>query len=196
MQTEKQKMLSGELYNAFDAALVAERSHAKEIIYEYNKLRPSQTEERKLVIKKLFGSVGAEFIIEQPFYCDYGCNIRIGENFFANFNCVILDEAPVRFGRNVMLGPNVSIYTAGHPLDIETRNAGVEYAYPVTIGNNVWVGGNVIILPGVSIGDNSVIGAGSVVTKNIPANVVAVGNPCKVLRGIVMSEETKNAALK
>ena len=132
------------------------------------------------LLQKLFD----DFLIEQPFNCDYGYNIRIGENFYANVGCTILDVAPVTIGDNVMLAPNVNIYTAGHPLDAEIRNSGLEYAYPVNIGNNVWIGGNVTIVPGVTIGANTVIGAGSVVTKDIPANVVAVGNPCRVVRKI------------
>ena len=122
--------------------------------------------------------------IEQPFRCDYGKNIEVGNNFFANYNCVILDVAKVTIGENVMFAPNVSIYTAGHPIHPESRNSGYEYGIPVTIGNNVWVGGNVVITPGVTIGNNVVIGAGSVVTKDIPDNVIAVGNPCRVIREI------------
>jgi len=183
----KEKMLQGELYNSSDASLVNQRNHAKEQIYNYNHLRPSQAEERRQLMEALLGSTRPGFIIEQPFFCDYGYNIHIGTNFFANFNCTILDGAPVRIGNNVLLAPNVSIYTAGHPLDAATRNAALEYAYPVTIGDNVWIGGNTVILPGVTIGDNTVIGAGSVVTRNIPSNVIAVGNPCRVLREITGS---------
>lgn len=186
-KTEKEKMIAGELYIASDAQLVSERDYTKEQIFDYNNLRPSETGRRSELLKQLFGSVGKEFLIEQPFRCDYGYNIHIGENFYANMGCTILDEAPVTFGENVLLAPNVSIYTAGHPLDVETRNAQIEYAYPVTIGDNVWIGGDVVILPGVTIGNNSVIGSGSVVTKNIPANVVAVGNPCRVIKGITRS---------
>lgn len=185
MQSEKEKMLAGELYTPFEAGLTAERAVAKEKIYDYNQLRPFQIEERKQIIRGLFGSAGKEFNIEQPFYCDYGYNIHVGENFYANFGCTILDGAPVRIGDDVLLAPNVSIYTAGHPLEPGPRQAAIEYAYPVTIGNNVWIGGDVVILPGVTIGDNTVIGAASVVTKNIPAGVLAVGNPCRVIRKIV-----------
>ncbi len=141
------------------------------------------------MIKKLFGSTGSMFCIEQPFHCDYGFNIQIGENFFSNYHLTILDCAPVRIGNNVMFGPNVSIYTAGHPIYAEVRNTGLEFALPVTIGDNVWIGGNTVINPNVSIGDNTVIGSGSVVTKNIPANIVAAGNPCRILREI--TEEDK-----
>ena len=134
------------------------------------------------IIRTLFGSTKQEFLIEQPFYCDYGYNIHIGENFYCNVNCVILDAAPVTFGNNVFIAPNCGFYTAGHPFDVNLRNQGLEYAKPITIGNNVWIGAQVCVLPGVTIGDNCVIGAGSVVTKNIPDNSLAVGNPCRVIR--------------
>lgn len=182
IKTEKQKMLSGELYLAFETELFEERQLAINLVYEFNNLSPRQVEERKTIIKKLFGSTGKEFWIEQRFHCDYGYNIHIGENFYANVGCTILDCAEVKIGDNVLFAPGVSLYTAGHPTNAGQRNAGLEYAYPITVGNNVWIGGGAIVLPGVSIGDNSVIGAGSVVTKNIPANVIAVGNPCRVIR--------------
>lgn len=184
MKTEKEKMLTGELYDAYVPELIAERDHAKEQMYLYNKLAPSAFEERKVILQEVLGSIGNKFTIEQPFYCEFGYNIHLGENFFSNFNCVILDEAPVRFGKDVLLAPNVSIYTVNHALNADRRRAALEYARPVTIGNNVWIGGNSVILPGVTIGDDTVIGAGSVVTKNIPAGVVAAGNPCKVIRVI------------
>lgn len=177
-------MLQGELYNAFDLELVNERTVAKDLLFEYNNLPPSRMEARTDLLTRLLGKTGKQFLIEQPFRCDYGYNIFLGENFYANMGCIILDEAPVTFGDNVLLAPNVGIYTAGHPLEVTARNAGLEYAYPVTIGNNVWIGGNVAIMPGVSIGDNSVIGGGSVVTRDIPANVVAVGNPCRVVKKV------------
>ncbi len=180
---EKEKARLGQLYNAnFDPVLIEERQQCKETCFEYNQTSPSKTEERKNLIKKLFGKTGENFLIEQPFYCDYGYNIEIGENFYMNVNVVILDGAKVTFGDNVFIAPNCGFYTAGHPFDTEQRNQGLEYAYPITIGNNVWIGAGCSILPGVSIGDNTVIGAGSVVTKNIPANVLAVGNPCRVIR--------------
>ena len=177
-------MLAGELYHSADAELTDERDIAKEQLYTYNRLRPSEKEEREELLRVLLGSAGANLLVEQPLYCDYGYNIHVGENFYANFGCTILDGAPVRIGNNVLLGPHVSIYTAGHPLNPETRASGLEYAYPVTIGDNVWIGGQAVILPGVRIGENTVIGAGSVVTRDIPANVVALGNPCRVLREI------------
>lgn len=182
--TEKQKMLTGQLYNAGDPALLSDREQASGQVFEIFSIHPSQKEERHKKFRQLFGLVGNAFTIEKGFHCDYGYNIHIGENFFANVNFTVLDCAEVRIGNNVLIGPNVGIYTAGHPLDAEQRVAGLEFAYPVTIGDNVWIGGNVAILPGVKIGDNAVIGAGSVVTKNIPANVVAVGNPCKIIREI------------
>lgn len=183
-KTEKEKMLAGELYYAFDEELVKERERAKELLYELHHLSPAEQEKRTGLFRQLLGKTGQQFIIESPFHCDYGYNIRLGENFYANVGCTILDVAPVTIGDNVLLAPHVGIYTAGHPLDVELRVAGLEYGYPVTIGNNVWIGGNVVILPGVSIGDNTVIGAGSVVTKDIPDHVVAVGNPCRVIKDI------------
>lgn len=183
--TEKEKCRQGLLYDAnYDAELLKERENAKEVLFEYNRLRPSQQEERSRLLKQLLGKTGKELIIEPPFACDYGYNIEVGENFYANVNLVILDGAKVSIGNNVFLAPNVGIYTAGHPLDVAQRNRGLEYAYPVTIGNNVWIGAGAHILPGVKIGDNTVIGAGSVVTKDIPSGVLAVGNPCRVVRRI------------
>ncbi|MCD8349020.1 MAG: sugar O-acetyltransferase [Planctomycetaceae bacterium] len=189
--TEKEKMLAGKLYNANDDQLVNERTDAKEVCYDYNHLRPRQTAERRAILKKLIGRSGDVFLIEPAFYCDYGYNITLGENFAANHNLVILDGAPVTFGDNVMIGPNCSFYTAGHPLDVERRNAGLEFASPITVGANVWFGGNVCVMPGVTIGDNCVIGAGSVVTKDIPAGTLAVGNPCNVVREIGEEEKER-----
>ena len=183
--TEKEKMLLGEIYDAnYDKQLIEERIKVKDLCYEYNNLKPSQIEERKKLLKKILGKTRKNFLIEQPFMCDYGYNIEIGENFYANHNLIILDANKVKFGDNVFIAPNCGFYTAGHPLDAEKRNQGLEYAKPIEIGNNVWIGGNVAVLPGVKIGDNVVIGAGSVVTKDIPSNVVAVGNPCKVIKTI------------
>lgn len=183
-KTEKQKMLAGELYFAFDEELCREREMAKELVYELNHLAPSEHKRRTDLFVRLLGKTGQHFIIESPFYCDYGYNIRLGENFYANVGCTILDVAPVSIGDNVLLAPHVGIYTAGHPTDAELRKEGLEYGYPVTIGNNVWIGGNTVILPGVTVGDNVVIGAGSVVTKDIPSGVVAVGNPCRVIKEV------------
>lgn len=185
MQSEKEKCRLGLLYDANnDSELIAERLAIKQKCHEYNHLSPLQTNERTAILREILGTTGESLIIEQPFYCDYGYNIHIGENFFANFNLVILDEAPVTFGDNVFIAPNCGFYTAGHPLEIDLRNAGLEYARPITVGNNVWIGANVTVLPGVTIGDNTTIGAGSVVTRDIPSNVVAAGNPCRILHPI------------
>ncbi|RXK83157.1 sugar O-acetyltransferase [Filimonas effusa] len=183
MMSEKEKAQRGELYDAnYDAELIQEREVAKTLCYTYNQLPPASKQEREKLLRQLLGVTGQSFLVEQPFYCDYGYNIEIGENFYSNVNCVILDCAKVSFGDNVFIAPNCGFYTAGHPLDVERRNKGLEYAYPIRVGNNVWIGANTVVLPGVTIGDNTVIGAGSVVTKDIPANVVAVGNPCRVVK--------------
>lgn len=185
MKSEKEKMLSGELYDAnYDLDLIAERKSCKAVLHEINTLSPTDDEKRYELLRDILGKVKSRFIIESPFHCDYGYNIELGENFYMNVNCVVLDEAKVTFGDNVFVAPNCAFYTAGHPFDVEQRNRGLEYARPITVGNNVWIGGNVVVVPGVSIGDNCVIGAGSVVTKDIPANSLAVGNPCKVVRKI------------
>lgn len=183
--TEKEKMLAGMIYDANnDAALIEERLVCKELCRDYNDLRPREAEARDALLRRILGAAGEGLLIEQPFYCDYGYNIRVGNNFYANFNLVILDEAPVTFGDNVFIAPNCGFYTAGHPVDAAERNKGLEYARPITVGDNVWIGAGVSVLPGVSIGDNCVIGAGSVVVKDIPSNSMAVGNPCKVVKTI------------
>lgn len=189
MNTEKEKMISGKPYRAFDEELTKERNHARKLVFDINSLRPDEIEKRNEILKRLLGSTGNKYCIEPPFRCDYGYNIGIGENFYSNYNLIILDCASVQIGENVLIGPNVSIYTAGHPLHYEMRNQDYEYAFPVSIGNNVWIGGNAVINPGINIGDNSVIGSGSVITKDIPANVIAAGNPCYILREI--NEEDK-----
>ena len=182
---EKEKAACGQLYDAnYDRELLQERQAAQEKTFAYNSLHPSREEEKKEILRSLLGKTGDNFIFVSPFYCDYGYNIEIGENFFANMNLVILDGAKVTIGKNAFIAPNVGIYTAGHPLDAERRNRGLEYAKPVTIGDNVWIGAHAAILPGVTIGNNVVIGAGSVVTKDIPDGVLAVGNPCKVVKKI------------
>lgn len=183
--TEKEKMLNGMIYDANnDHRLIAERLDCKELCYDYNNLRPKDAENRRKIIRKILGSTKGDFLIEQPFMCDYGYNIHIGNNFYANHNLVILDCAQVRFGDNVFIAPNCGFYTAGHPIDAKERNKGLEYARPITVGNDVWIGANVCVLPGVTIGDDCVIGAGSVVVKDIPPHSVAVGNPCKVVNTI------------
>ena len=152
--------------------------------YDFNNLRPSDEANKYELLRELLGSVGEKCEILAPFWCDYGYNIHIGENFFANHNTVILDGAPVTFGDNVFIAPNCGFYTAGHPLDKERRNRGLEYAYPITVGDNVWIGAGVQVMPGVTIGSGAVIGAGSVVTKDVPGNALAYGNPCKAVSQI------------
>lgn len=180
--TEREKMLAGLPYRASDPELLNRRLHARRLIRLYNATEETETIRRHELLKQLFGATGTNLVIEPPFHCDYGSNIYVGEDFYANFNCVILDVNEVRIGDFVLLAPGVHIYTAYHPLNISERISGVEMGAPVTIGNGVWIGGGAIINPGVTIGEHSVIGAGSVVTKDIPPNVVAAGNPCRVLR--------------
>lgn len=184
--TEKEKMLAGVLYDANDSELYAERKRAKKLCAEFNKLNGEDDEVQREAAKKIIDTTAAgdTFCFVPPLWCDYGYNTKIGKNFFANHNTTILDCAPVTFGDNVMIGPDCGFYTAGHPLDAKTRNSGLEYAYPITVGNNVWIGGGVRVVPGVKIGNNVVIGSGSVVTKDIPDGVVAAGNPCRVIRKI------------
>ena len=181
--TEKEKMLAGMVYSAVDEQLLEELNAVKEVIHKYNSLSPAVAAGRLEILKSLLGSIGDdEIIINQPFYCDYGKQISVGKRFFANFHFTVLDEANVTIGDDCFVGPNVSIYTPCHSTDPIERNTRKEWAEPVTIGDNVWIGGSVTILPGVTIGDNVTIGAGSVVTKDIPSNVVAVGNPCHVIK--------------
>ena len=189
MTSEKDKMLAGKIYDAnYDQELVAARVDAKELCYDFNHARPSEEAKRQGIIRQLLGKTGNQFEITGPFYCDYGFNIEIGENFYSNHNLVILDGAKVTFGDNVFVAPDCGFYTAGHPLDADRRNKGLEYAKPITVGNNVWFGGGVKVMPGVTIGDGAVIGGGSVVTKDIPTNMVAVGNPCKPISEITEAD--------
>lgn len=182
-QQELEKMMSGDLYDATNnTTLLDLLTQTQEMCHDYNQLRPSQSAERDALMRRILGKTGERFKIISPFFCDYGFNIEVGENFFANTNLVILDEARVTFGDNVFIAPNCAFYTAGHPLDVAQRNAGLEYSLPIRVGNNVWIGGNVCVMPGVTIGDNTVIGAGSVVVHDIPAGVLAAGNPCHVIR--------------
>ena len=181
---QKERMLAGLPYKAWLDGLAEERLENKKRIYKYNNLPPEAEKEQDELIKEILGKTGENVHIEAPFHCDYGYNIEVGENFFANYNLTVLDVGKVRIGKNAQIAPNVSIYTAGHPIHPVSRNSGYEYGIEVTIGDNVWIGGNVSIMPGVTVGDNVVIGAGSVVTKDIPASVIAVGNPCRVVRAI------------
>lgn len=188
--TEKEKMCAQMLYDAnYDQILLEERVKAKDLCHQYNQLRPSDRSGQREVLKKLLGKTGENFILTAPFWCDYGYNIELGENFYANHNLVILDGAKVTFGDNVFIGPDCGFHTAGHPIDFERRNRGLEYAYSITVGDNVWIGAGVQVMPGVSIGSNVVIGGGSVVVKDIPSNCVAVGNPCHVLRPITEADK-------
>lgn len=190
--TEKEKMLAGQVYSAVDKELLKELIEVHDVIYEYNALKPSDTEARLAVLKSLLGFIADDqVIINQPFYCDYGKQISVGRRFFANFNLTVLDEAPVKIGDDCFIGPNVSIYTACHNTNPVERNSRREWAEPVTIGNNVWIGGDVTILPGVTIGDNVTIGAGSVVSRDVPSNVVAAGNPCRVLKEIDKENQSR-----
>lgn len=181
---QKERMLAELPYKAWLDGLSEERMENKKRIYQYNLLAPDAVEEQEKLIKTILGKTGKYVHIEAPFHCDYGYNIEVGENFFANYNLTVLDVGLVRIGNNAQIAPNVSIYTAGHPVHPDSRNSGYEYGIAVTIGNNVWIGGNAVIMPGVTIGDNVVIGAGSIVTRDLPSNVIAAGNPCRVIREI------------
>ncbi len=193
---EKEKRDAKLLYNAnYDQDLLSELDICKDICHEYNLLKPSQKKEREEVLFKLFGSVKSILAVQSPFWCDYGYNIEVGENFYANHGLVILDGAKVIFGDNVFIAPNCGFYTAGHPVDAKSRNEGLEYAYPIVVGDDVWIGGGVQVMPGVTIGSNVVIGSGSVVTKDIPSGVIAVGNPCRVLKTIEEATEKEKQSL-
>ncbi|RRD92392.1 sugar O-acetyltransferase [Clostridiales bacterium COT073_COT-073] len=182
--TQKERMIAGLPYLAADKELVADRKHAKEVWYQFNQLSPNEFAAGQAMLRQLFGKAGKGMYIEPTFRCDYGYNIYIGDNFYSNYNLIILDIAPVTIGNNVMIAPNVGIYTAGHPIHPAARQSGYEYGAPITIGDGVWIGAHSVLNPGVNIGENTVIGAGSVVTKDIPANCVAAGNPCQVIRQI------------
>ena len=182
--SEWEKMVAGQLYNAEVSELQAMRQRAAVLCHRLDQLSPAEGEARKALLKELLGKTGAHLTINHGFKCDYGTNITVGEQFYANYNLVILDCAPVVFGDNVFIAPNCGFYTAGHPLDAPTRNSYLEFAHPITVGDNVWIGGNVTVLPGVTIGSGAVIGAGSVVVHDIPPNTVAVGNPCRPVRTI------------
>ena len=184
MSAEKQKMLAGELYNASDPELANERLNARLLIKRYNDAAADQQELRRQLLKELLPSQGVDLWIEPPFYCDYGTNISVGDKVYFNFNCVVLDVMKVTIGNNVLIGPSVQIYTAMHPMNWKERASGLEFAKAITIGSDSWIGGGAIVCLGVSIGNRSVIGAGSVITKDIPDNVFAAGNPCRIIKDL------------
>lgn len=186
--TAKEQMLSGEYYIPWDETLTQERERAKDLVFELNNIPPSQREKRKVVAQQLMPNLGENHWIESPFSCDYGYNIKTGKNFYTNTNCTILDCGEVIIGDDVLIGPNVSLYTVDHAFDGKERKAGYEIAYPIVIGDRVWLGGSVTIVGGVTIGENTIIAAGSVVTKDIPANVIAGGVPCRVIRPITEAD--------
>lgn len=191
--TEREKMENQMLYDAnYDKELENLRLECKALCQEYNSLPIKNLDVRKNFIKKILGKTKKSVHIEPNFWCDYGSRIEVGENFYANHGLVILDAGKVSFGDNVFVGPNCGFHTSGHPIDFERRNKGLEYAYPIKVGNNVWFGAGVQVMPGVTIGDNVVIGGGSVVVKDIPSNCVAVGNPCRVIRHITEEDKTTN----
>ena len=182
---QKEKMLQGELYVPFgDKELAADYKKCKKFLRVFNATTEEEAEKRAEILKSLWGKTGDKPYVEPPFYCDYGCNIYVGDNFYANYDCIILDTNRVVIGNNVLFGPRVCVFAAQHPTDPEVRRLGVETSAPVTIGNDVWIGGNTVINPGVCIGNNVIVGSGSVVTRNIPDNVIAAGNPCRILREI------------
>ena len=181
-KTEREKMLDGELYLPTDKELTRMHLEARKLIHKFNFSQPQDISLRIQIARRLFGRIGNNFTVKPPFYCDYGCHIVAGDNLYINYDCTILDCNRVYLGNNVLIAPKVQIYTAYHPTDPQTRLSGKELAAPVKIGDNVWLGGGAIVCPGVTIGNNVTIGAGSVVTKNIPDNVVAVGNPCRVIK--------------
>lgn len=181
-RTEREKMLAGEMYSFSDPSLAADRERAKALLRTFN--REEDARQRQAVLRVLLGAVGEESLVEPPFFCTYGKNTRLGDHVYLNFSCVIVDNNEVEVGHYVMVGPAVQIYTAAHPVEVETRNRGLETAKPVRIGDNVWIGGGAILLPGVAIGANSVVGAGAVVTRDVPSDVVVAGNPARVIREI------------
>lgn len=181
-KTEKEKMLAGQLYWSLDRQLAQERENARRLVRMFNNSLETELDQRVEILRELLGTTGEKIYVEPTFRCDYGYNIHVGNNFYANFGCVILDVNEVNIGKNALLAPYVQIYTAYHPLDVKTRISGLELGAPVNIGDNVWIGGGAIINPGVTIGDNVVIGSGSVVTKDVPPNVVVAGNPCRIIQ--------------
>ena len=194
--TERERMLSGQLYDAGDETLTAARGRAKRLTWRYHQLDPTDWDSRTQILQELLGHLGEDSWIEPPFRCDYGTPISIGDHFFANYDCIFLDVAPITIGNRVMFGPRVCLYTAGHPLDAATRNTGLEFGKPIAIGDDVWLGGNVVVLPGVTIGTGTVVAAGSVVRRDLPPHVLAAGNPCQVLRPITEADRLKWEAQK
>jgi len=188
MKSQKERMLAGELYIAHDAELGRENRRAKQLTRQFNQMTEDQMEERQQLLISMFKRIGKDGYIEPPFRTDYGTNTTIGDNFYANYDAIFVDVGPITIGDNVFMGPRVGLYTAGHPIDATIRAEQLEYGWPITIGNDVWFGGNVVVNPGVTIGSNVVIGSGSIVTHDIPDNVVAVGNPCRVLRPITQKD--------
>ena len=194
--TERERMLSGQLYDAGDETLTAARGRAKRLTWRYHQLDPTDWDSRTQILQELLGHLGEDSWIEPPFRCDYGTQISIGDHFFANYDCIFLDVAPITIGNRVMFGPRVCLYTAGHPLDAATRNTGLEFGKPIAIGDDMWLGGNVVVLPGVTIGAGTVVAAGSVVRRDLPPHVLAAGNPCQVLRSITEADRLKWEAQK
>ena len=188
LRTEKEKMLAGEYYDSQDHELVQAKNRARGLTRLFNDSLESEPGQRAVLLKRLFGSVGPTITIEPPFFCDYGFNIHVGDRFYANFDCVILDVCEVRIGEGCLLAPGVHIYTATHPVNAVERAEGKEYGRPVRIGDNVWLGGRSVIMPGVTISDNVIVGAGAVVTRDVPGNVIVAGNPAKILRGLTGEE--------
>lgn len=184
MKTEKEKMMRGELYLASDPELTRDRLAARELLYRFNHSRPGERDSRLRLLEELIGRFEEPLWIEPPFYCDYGYNIQLGENVYFNFNCVILDICTVRIGNNTMLGPGVQVLAATHPTDSVERAKGLEFGRPITIGNDVWIGGGAILCPGVNVGDRSVVAAGAVITKDMPEGVLIGGNPAKIIREV------------
>ena len=195
--TEKEKRDLGVLYDPnYDAEIQAEVAKCNDLCHEFNQIKPSDRAAQHEILKQIFAKMGKEVVVNTPFWCDYGYNTEVGDYFFANHNCQILDGAKVTFGDHVFIAPNCTFTTAEHALDVEQRNRGLEVAFPITVGNNVWIGAGTTVLAGVTIGDNTVIGAGSVVTKDLPSGVVAVGVPCRVMRKITEADRYKYKSIE
>lgn len=189
--TEQERMVTGRLYYPGDEVLSKARDRAKRLTWRYNQLDPTDWEGRTALLRELLGHLGEDSWIEPSFRCDYGVNITVGDSVFVNYDCIFLDVAPITIGSRVLIAPRVYLYTAGHPTDAQVRSTGLEFGLPITIGDDAWIGGSAVILPGVTIGAGSIIAAGSVVTKDIPAGVIAAGNPCRVLREITDEDHLK-----